>query len=47
VSNGAIVDEVLLLWHESEQAIPRERWLKALECMRREGMIPKTALGKA
>lgn len=46
VSDAAIVDEVLLRWHESKQAIPRERWLKALEWMRREGMIPKTALGK-
>jgi hypothetical protein len=43
VGDGAIVDEVLLRWHESKQAIPRERWLKALEWMRREGMIPKTA----
>ncbi|HNQ90201.1 MAG TPA: restriction endonuclease subunit S [Verrucomicrobiota bacterium] len=47
VGDGAIVDEVLLRWHESKQAIPRERWLRALEWMRREGMIPKTALSKA
>lgn len=46
VSDAAVVDEVLERWHERKQAIPRERWLNALEWMREEGMIPKAGASK-
>lgn len=35
-----IVNEVLTNWHEKKERISRNRWLKALEWMRNEGIIP-------
>ena len=35
----AILDEVLLRWHEKKQEIPAERWLAALTWMRGKALI--------
>lgn len=40
VTDAAIVEEVLTNWHESKQAIPRERWTKALAWMRDHSITP-------
>ncbi len=45
VTDDVIVHEVLHRWHESKQRIPKERWRKALEWMRKEGFVP-TGFGK-
>jgi len=36
----AILDQILSHWHDSKKRIPRERWLKAIDWMRREGFSP-------
>lgn len=40
VADEAIVNEVLTNWHESKQAIPRDRWMGALGWMRERGLTP-------
>lgn len=35
-----ILNEVLNHWHESKKRIPRSRWQKALEWMRKNGFVP-------
>jgi type I restriction enzyme S subunit len=39
-SDEQIVDEVLNNWNESKQRIERERWLTALDWMRKNGFVP-------
>jgi type I restriction enzyme S subunit len=43
VSDEAIVHEVLNNWHESKKRIPEQRWLKALDWMREQGVVPREA----
>lgn len=37
-----ILNEVLNHWHESKKRIPRSRWQKALDWMRKNGFVPST-----
>ena len=46
-TDDAIVGEVLTNCHVSKQAIPRERWVKALGWMCEEGLAPGAAGGGA
>lgn len=46
-SDDAIVDEVLTNWHESKQAISRDRWMAALGWIREQGLTPEAAGGGA
>jgi len=39
-TDDAIVDEVLTNWHESKQAISRDRWMAALGWIREQGLTP-------
>jgi type I restriction enzyme S subunit len=39
-TDSQIVDEVLTNWHEKKERIDRNRWLKAIEWMRKNGIIP-------
>ncbi len=41
VSDEAILIEVLERWNESKQMIPKDRWLKALEWMRENQLVPR------
>ncbi len=41
VSDDAILIEVLERWHESKQRIPKDRWLKALDWMRDNRLVPR------
>lgn len=43
VSDEMIVHEVLHNWHEAKQRIPEDRWLAALDWMRKKGFVPKGA----
>ena len=36
-----IVDDVLNNWHESKTRFPRDVWLRAMEQMRKNGLVPK------
>jgi len=45
VTDEAILNEVLNRWHDSKRRISKERWLKAIEWMRKEKFIP-TGFGK-
>jgi hypothetical protein len=40
VTDDAIITEVLTNWHESKQAIPHDRWSKALGWMREKALVP-------
>jgi restriction endonuclease S subunit len=40
-SDERIVDEVLNNWNESKKRIERERWLTALDWMRKNGFVPR------
>lgn len=40
IDDSQIVDEVLTNWNESKNTIPRERWMKALDWMRKKKLIP-------
>ena len=40
VTDDAIITEVLTNWHASKQAIPRDRWSKALGWMREKALVP-------
>jgi type I restriction enzyme S subunit len=40
VTDEAILREVLTRWHEKKTKIPRERWLSALEWMRKKDLVP-------
>lgn len=40
VTDDAIITEVLTNWHESKQAITRDRWAKALGWMRKKELVP-------
>ncbi|MBI5483970.1 MAG: restriction endonuclease subunit S, partial [Deltaproteobacteria bacterium] len=39
-NDADIVEEVLTHWHPSNERIPRERWLNALQWMKQEGLTP-------
>lgn len=39
-TDDQIVNEVLTNWHEKKERISRDRWLKALQWMRKEEIIP-------
>lgn len=41
VDDNKIVHEVLNNWHDSKKRIPKERWLKVLDWMRKKGFTPK------
>lgn len=43
ISDEMIVHEVLHNWHEAKQRIPEDRWLAALDWMRKKGFVPKGA----
>lgn len=45
VTDEAILREVLTRWHEQKTKIPQERWLSALEWMRKKSLVP-TGFGK-
>ena len=36
-----IVDQVLFHWHEKKQRFPRDMWLRAIDRMRENNLIPK------
>lgn len=38
--DGQIVDEVLTNWNESKERIGRNRWLKAIQWMRDNEIVP-------
>ncbi len=40
VTDEAILREVLTRWHEQKTKIPKERWLSALEWMRKKCLVP-------
>ena len=46
VTDEAILREVLTRWHEQKTKISQERWLSALEWMRKKALVP-TGFGKA
>lgn len=46
VTDEAILHEILERWNESKRNIPRQRWLAAIDWMRRKEYIP-TGFGKA
>ena len=41
VSDDAVLDEVLLRWHEKKQEVPRARWAAALGWMKGKGLLPQ------
>lgn len=43
VSDEMIVHEVRHNWHDAKQRIPEDRWLAALDWMRKKGFVPKGA----
>ena len=40
-TDNDIVDEVLHRWHESKKRFPKDVWLRAIEQMRKDNLIPK------
>jgi hypothetical protein len=40
-----ILHEILERWHDSKKRFPKERWLKAIAWMKKEGFVP-TGFGK-
>jgi type I restriction enzyme S subunit len=39
-TDNQLVDEVLTNWHESKERIERDRWLDALDWMRKKDIVP-------
>lgn len=42
IKDGDILDEVLNNWHESKKKISRDKWLKAIDWMKKQNLVPRS-----